>query len=36
MLSIQEWIVLKIIEEDNLGDTNRLYLTLHEVGSLHS
>ena len=24
-----------MIEEDNLGDTNKLYLALHEVDSLH-
>ena len=25
-----------MIKEDNLGDTNKPYLTLHEAGSLHS
>lgn len=25
-----------VIKEDNLGNSNKLYLILHEVGSLHS
>ena len=27
--------VLNMINKGNLGDTNQLYLTLHEVGILH-
>lgn len=28
-------MLLKVIKEDNLGDTNKLYLTLHEVDKFH-
>lgn len=26
----------KMIKENSLGDTNKLYLTLHEAGGLHA
>lgn len=29
-------LVLKMTKEDNLGDTNKLYLTFHEVDGLCS
>lgn len=29
-------LVLKMIQEENLGDANKLYLTLYEAGSLCS
>lgn len=28
------YILLRMINEDNLGDTNKLYLALYEAGSL--